>query len=564
MTSRENIVMIAKNFISVIACALLVSCAAHQAKKDDEPRRVVPPGATAPLFNDLGDYGRPISTSSPLAQRYFDQGLVLAYAFNHAEAARSFREGQRLDPKCAMCFWGEAYVLGANINKPMEPSDAPRAHEAAQEGLRVAREHGTAVEQDLLVALNERYTGDPKEDRARLDVAYADAMREVAQKYPDDADVQTLFAESLMDTMPWDYWQIDGGPKPETAEAMRALEAVMEAAPSHAGATHLYIHVVEAEYPKKAEEAADRLRGTVPGAGHLVHMPSHIYMRVGRYHDAAVVNQEAARADESYISQCLAQGFYPALYYPHNVHFLWSAASFEGRSALALDTAQKMRGFLPAENVREFPFLEEFVPIELQTQARFGLWDEILAAPEFPPDFRYAAANRHYARGLAFAARGDIASAKKEQSRLDAIAKSDDMKELAMVSVGSSGADLLGVASAILDGEIASAAGEHERAIESLQRAAQLQDELTYSEPPPWYLPVRDAVGRAQLRAGKPADAERTYRAQLNDTPGSGWTLFGLAESLRLQGKDGEAEAVSEEFEESWSRADVTLRASIF
>lgn len=554
--------MTTRTIAALLASGLLLACAAAKPDEPATPRRVVPKGATAPLFNDLGSYSHPVTTSSELAQRYFDQGLILTYAFNHAEAARSFREAQRLDPDCAMCFWGESYVLGANINKPMEPSDAPRAHEAAQQGLAVARQHGTEKERALLDALTRRYTGDPKEDRTALDRAYANAMRDVARSYPADIDVQTLFAESLMDTMPWDYYRIDGSPKPETTETMRTLEAVMETAPSHAGATHLYIHIVEAEFPGKAEEAADRLRGTVPGAGHLVHMPSHIYMRVGRYHDAAVVNQEAALADESYISQCLAQGFYPALYYPHNVHFLWSAATFQGRSALALETAQKMRGFLPPENVREFPFLEEFVPIELQTQARFGQWDAILATPEFPSDFHYAAANRHYARGLALAAKGDVVGARKEQAKLDAIAKRDDMAKLGMVSIGSTGADLLAVASAILDGEIASAAGDHGRAIESLQRAAQRQDELTYSEPPPWYLPVRDALGRAQLRAGRASDAEATYRHQLKETPKSGWTLFGLAASLRAQGKD--ATMVEEQLEESWSRADVKLEGSVF
>ena len=547
-----------------LSLLVLAACSALDRSPEPAPRRVVPDGATAPLFNDLGSHEHPVTTASPQAQRYFNQGLVLTYGFNHAEAARSFREAQRLDPKCPMCFWGEAYVLGANINKPMEPSDAPRAHAAAQEGLRVAQANGTAKERALLTALTARYTGDPKEDRATLDAAYADAMRDVARAYPNDLDVQTLFAEALMDTMPWDYYRSDGSAKPATTETIRTLEAVMTKSPSHPGATHLYIHIVEAEDPQKAEKAADQLRGTVPGAGHLVHMPSHIYLRVGRYHDAAVVNQEAAEADESYISQCLAQGFYPALYYPHNVHFLWSAATFEGRRDLALQTATKMRGFMPDENVREFPFLEEFMPIELQTQARFGMWDEILATPAFPADFRYANANRHYARGLALAARGDISGARTEQKKLDAIVSADDMKTLGMVSVGSTGADLLAVASAILDGEIASAAGDHPRAIASLERAAKRQDELTYSEPPPWYLPVRDALGRAQLRAGHPEEAERSYRAQLQHTPKSGWTLYGLAESLDAQGKTAQAEVVREQYAEAWSRADAPLEASVY
>ncbi|MGH7804769.1 MAG: hypothetical protein ACREQJ_10505, partial [Candidatus Binatia bacterium] len=311
--------------VGVAGCAKkeMVAPAEKPTAKKEEPaagkasaRRVVPEGADAPLFNDLGSHHYPVTTTSKLAQRYFDQGLILAWGFNHAEAARSFREAQRLDPKCAMCSWGEAYVLGPNINKPMDEADAVPAWKALQAAKAAAKNAGPK-EQALIEALSKRYAEKAPKDRSGLDKDYAAAMRKVAKAYPDDLEVQTIFAESLMDTMPWNYYEKGGAPKPATKEVVAALESVMAREPRHAGAIHLYIHAVEASStPERAEAPADRLADLVPGAGHLVHMPSHIYFRVGRYQDANEANDRAATADESYISQCLAQGFYPALYYP--------------------------------------------------------------------------------------------------------------------------------------------------------------------------------------------------------------------------------------------------------
>ncbi len=530
---------------------------------ESSSRRVMPPGAEAPLFTDLGEYHYKISTNSDLAQAYFDQAMILTYGFNHSEAVRSFREASRIDPSCAMCYWGEAYALGPNINKPMDPADAPAAWVALQNALSVAG-GATKKEQDVILTLTNRYAENPREDRAFLDLAYADAMRQLAATYPEDADIRTLFAESLMDTMPWNYYEADGVPKKATYEVVTALELVMEGAPYHAGAAHLYIHAVEASSPAKAEAAADRLRGLHPGAGHLVHMPSHIYIRIGRYHDASEVNTEAALADESYISQCLAQGFYPALYYPHNLHFLWSASSFEGRSKLALNTARRITALLPPENIREFTFLEEFMPIELLTLSRFGRWEETLAAPAFDPDFGYATAIRHYTRGLAMIAKGQLVTADLELTRLQAIAGSERMADLAMVSIGSTAADLLAIASAVFDGELALARGDADRSVRSLKHAVALEDSLSYSEPPPWYLPARDVLGRALIRKGAAAEAERVFREQLEITPRSGWTLYGLAASLRAQGMATEANVVDTQFKEAWKMADVELNSSVF
>ncbi|HKL87892.1 MAG TPA: hypothetical protein VJ884_02730, partial [Salinibacter sp.] len=326
----------------------------------------------APLLEDLGTHSMAITTDDALAQRYFDQGLVLAYGFNHAEAARSFRAAQQLDRNCAICYWGEALVLGPNINAPMNPNDNDAAWTALQAARRLSREARmttevgargpersqpgqrpilTKKEAALIQALSARYAKTPPEDRSALDRAYADAMRPVAAQYPDDSDVQTLFAEALMDTTPWDYWEADDSPKPVTEEFTAAIEKALAQDLYHPGANHLYIHAVESVHPEKGIAAAERLDGLVPGAGHLVHMPGHIYIRTGRYHDAVRVNQQAAAADERYIAQTQAQGFYPLLYYPHNYNFLWFAAMMGGEGAVAIETAEKIQATLSEDMI---------------------------------------------------------------------------------------------------------------------------------------------------------------------------------------------------------------------
>jgi len=527
-------------------------------------RRTLPAGAEAPLFSDLGSYHYPVSTKNELAQKYFDQGLTLAYGFNHAEAARSFRECRRLDPTCAMCSWGEAYVLGPNINKPMDDADVEPAWKAMRQAI-TARDGASPKEKAMIDALAKRYVEKPVKDRKKLDLAYADAMRKVARAYPDDVDVQALFAESLMDTMPWDYYEKSGKPKKATVEVVNALESVMHRVPNHAGAIHFYIHAVEASAtPERAEAPADRLASLVPGAGHLVHMPSHIYIRLGRYNDATEANARAATADESYISQCHAQGFYPAMYYPHNLHFQWSAASLEGRSKLALDVSQKIVGFIPAEQAKQFPFLQELMPLHLYTLARFGRWQEILDAPAPDAQFHYATAAWHYARGMALASTGKSEEAAKEHEIVATAAETQEMKTFSVLSIGSTGSDLLRLASSVLEGKIAESRKDWKTAIRAYEDGAKKQDALTYSEPPPWYYPVRDALGRVYLEAGKPAEAEAVYRKQLALTPRNPWTLYGLAASLKAQGKDELAADVTRQFTKAWEKADVKLTSSVF
>lgn len=524
------------------------------------PRRVVPDGAGAPLFNDLGDYGMAISSQSELAQRYFSQGLVLAYGFNHAEAHRSFKEASAQDPSCGICAWGEALVLGPNINKPMDDADVPVAYEAAKRA-HALRAGASDVERALIDALQLRYAEAPVADRSPLDRAYADAMRKVAASFPDHLDVQTLFAEAAMDTMPWDYYVDPDTPKPETREFLAVLERVMAAHPEHPGALHLYIHAVEpSNTPERGEAAADTLGGLAPGAGHLVHMPSHIYLRVGRYHDASVANERAAQADESYITQCRAQGFYPALYYPHNVHFLYASAAFEGRSEVSIGAARKLSANMTPEMVSAVPIAEEFVPMTLFALARFERWSELekIAAPD--ESLRYVTGVWHYAQGMAHAGRGRTSAARGELSVLRSIAAEPGLQEFYFAS-GSTPAQLLGIASNVLEARIASETGRPAEAIPLLEQAVRQQDALPYTEPPPWYFPVREALGKVLLTAGQAERAEAVYRKQLKKTPRNGWSLHGLAKALRAQGRDADALAVESEQHDVWSRADIDLDA---
>jgi len=517
----------------------------------------------APLFKDLGDHHAPITTKSERAQRYFDQGLTLAYGFNHAEAIRSFRQAEREDPDCAMCSWGVALAYGPNINAPMAPEAAAPAWSALQEAVRKAP-GASERERAYIRALEKRYAAEPPADRSSLDLAYANAMRDVSRAYPDDLDASTLFAEAMMDTMPWNYYFEPDSPKPATIEVVSSLESVLEKNPDHPGAIHLYIHIIEpSSTPNRAEAAADRLADLVPGAGHLVHMPSHIYYRVGRYDDAAAANERASAADESYITQCKAQGFYPAGYYPHNIHFLWAAASLEGRSKLALETADKLVRAVPVEAFEDFPFLEEFAPVYLVTLARFGHWDDVLAQPAPPQRLRYSTGMWHYVRGQALVNLGRRDEALPELASLRAIRDSDELADLVLFS-GTAAKDLLAVAVDVLDAELAVAADDDEAAIDALRAAVKKQDAFAYTEPPPWYFPVRQALGAVLLDAGRATEAEQVYRADLEKHPRNGWSLFGLEASLRAQGKDDAAAAVSGRFVEAWARADFPLASSFF
>lgn len=519
-------------------------------------------GQVAPRLQNLGNHHYEITTSSPEAQRFFDQGLILAYGFNHAEAARAFKEAARLDPDCAMAYWGMALVMGPNINLPMDPAAESTAHELAQKAKALAA-NATEREQAYIEALNARYSGEEEPDRKALDRAYARAMEEVVKRYPDDLDAAALYAEALMDLRPWNYWTRDGKPYAETPEILRVLESVMERDPNHPGAIHFYIHAVEATKPELAEAGADRLRTLVPGAGHLVHMPSHIYRRVGRYADASDTNVKAIGADEDYITQCRAQGIYPLAYYPHNIHFLWDSATMEGRSEVAIDAAHKVVSKISLDMLREMPLLNSFAAVRLFAYTRFGRWDEILSEAQPPEDLRYLTGIWHYARGIALGATGRLEEAAEELEALEVIAADESMEEMKLFSPNSAAA-ILRIAREVLAGELAAKQKSYEKAIAHLHRAVLLQDALVYIEPPDWHYPVRQSLGAVLLEAGRAQEAEVIYWQDLQRNAENGWSLFGLMESLEAQGKTDAAAAIRERFERAWGRADVQLRASRF
>lgn len=507
-----------------------------------------------PLYDDLGDHHHPITTSEPKTQQYFDQGLRLVYAFNHAEAIRAFEAGARLDPDCAMCYWGIALAYGPNINAPMDRESGIKAFAAVQKAGTLA-DRASAREQAYIRALTKRYAADPPDDRAALDAAYATAMGEVAGRYPDDTDAATLHAEALMDLSPWDYWTKDGRPHPRTGKILGALEGVIARNPNHPGACHYYIHAVEAAQPERAVPCAERLAKLMPGAGHLVHMPAHIYLRVGRYADAIESNLHAVHADEQYIADQQPQGLYPLAYYPHNYHFLAFAAAMAGRSKQAIGAARAAAGKVPPEVAAEVPELQGMLVYPQLTLVRFGRWKQVLAEPLPSPDLPIAAGLAHYARGVAFAAQRQWDEAQASLEEVQAAAQG--------VPEGI-GRTVLEIADHSLAGEIAGRRGDAQAAVDHFTRAMRLEDSLQYMEPPFWYYPVRHSLGAALLQAGRGAEAEARYREDLKRFPENGWALYGLASSLRAQGKTKEAARVEGRFRKAWSGADVRLLASRF
>lgn len=518
-----------------------------------------PDAERVPLFEDIGALHHPVTTSSPLAQRYFDQGLRLVYAFNHDEARRAFQEAARIDPGLAMARWGIALTLGPNINQPADAARERAALDAIAEARALAAS-ASERERAYIDALAERHASTPGRDRAALDRAYASAMRELARRFPDDLDAGVLFAEALMDLRPWDLWTPDGRPQPETDEIVSTLEGILRRDPEHVGANHYYIHAVEASRaPERALPSAERLGGLAPGAGHLVHMPSHIFVRVGRYADASDANEQAVLADRRYIRERRPEGIYPMMYFPHNLHFLSVSASMEGRSAVAVRAARELADAVPDHNVRHMPMLEMFRPALLFALVRFGRWDDVLAEPAPPPELRYTTGIWRYARGRALAATGRDDDAAREAAALRAIA-SESSED---ATIGKNRAkDLLEIASLVVEGQIASERGETGAAARLLEEAARIEDELRYFEPPDWPEPVRHTLGAVLLKAGRARDAEATYREDLRRNPQNGWSLCGLERSLRAQGKEEDANAAHARFKLAWARADVRLSGS--
>ncbi|GAB4436736.1 MAG: hypothetical protein Fur0044_33730 [Anaerolineae bacterium] len=540
-------------------------CYNYQNEGQPLPALKVEPEVT-PLMGNLGSFHHPITTDSELAQRYFNQGLMLAYGFNHELAIQSFKDALKLDPECAMCYWGIAYALGPNINAAMEDAAVPEAYAAVQQAQKLAAQ-ASPVEQAYIKALAQRYSAEPVEDRSALDKAYADAMRQVARQYFYDADAMTLFAEALMDLTPWNYWTKDGQPTEYTKEIVATLETALKINPNHAGANHFYIHAVEASLtPELALPSAERLEGAVPGAGHLVHMPAHIYWRTGRYHDAYRINEDAVHSDERTVGGKPDQGahtLYSLLYYPHNIHFLMAAGQMEGRSQDAIAAARRVAADIPASAYEEVTAMEDFMPLPLFALVRFGQWETILQEPQPDAKFQYATGIWHWARGLAYTRQGEFDKAAAEYEQLTAIAQTEAIQNLTLYSFAQA-STMLDIATHILAGELAGAQGDAGKMIAELEKAVEIQDNLHYIEPPAWHYPVRHNLGAALLQLGRAEEAEAVYREDLRQYPNNGWSLFGLAESLEAQGKTAEAAQVQQQFEQAWQYADVTLTTSRF
>jgi tetratricopeptide (TPR) repeat protein len=529
----------------------------------DDVQSAAVPGQLAPRLQNLGDHKFPVTTSSPRAQLFINQGMMLTYGFNHAEATRSFREAARLDPDCAMAYWGMALVVGPNINMDMPPEAEAKGYELIQKALSL-KSNVSERERAYIDALAKRYSAEAKPNRAALDRAYVEAMRNLHHRYPEDLDAAALYAESVMDLRPWDYWTRDMQPYPETVEVLRVLESVLERNPNHPGAIHYYIHTVEVARPQLAEAGAERLERLAPGAGHLVHMPSHIYRRVGRYSEASKSNEDAIAADEDYITQCRAQGVYPLAYYPHNIHFLWDSASMEGRGQVAITAARKASSSIPEGAWRDIPLLHQFLVAPLFSYTRFGQWDLILSEPSPPEDSLFWTGVWHYARGLAFTATGKVDEASKELGSLRNIAEDKSLEGYRVTFSRNGAKAILDIATAVLEGELAAKRGDYEKAIAQLHRGVLLEDNLIYNEPPDWHVPVRQSLGAVLLEAGRPAEAEAIYWQDLQLNRENGWSLFGLTQSLRAQGKEEQAALMEKRFRKAWGQADVTLIASRF
>ena len=543
-------------FIGFAAVALL-AWAAPSAGTEATVAPAPPPSLSAPvpLYTNLGSHHKRITTRVPATQQYFDQGLRLLYGFNHAEAIRSFTRAAALDPTCAMCYWGIALAYGPHVNAPMDSASGVAAYAAAQKALALTS-HATAPERAYIEALAQRYEADPPADRARLDTVYSRAMEKVANTYPKDLDAATLYAESLMDLRPWNYWRPDGTPYPGTKEIVRRLEGVISINPHHPGACHYYIHAVEAVNPKAAVPCAERLARLMPGEGHMVHMPAHIYIRVGRWNDAIQANHHAIHTDEVFIEGQHPMGVYPLAYYPHNIHFLAFASTMAGRSAQAIAASQTLTAKVNLDVARQVGMLQEMLPYHALTLTTFGKWDDVLAAPLPPADIRFSYALASYARGVAHAAKGQWAEA---QAALDTVTASN-----AATPEAAEGKTALSIAVHALSGEIATRRGDLAAGITHFREAATIEDAGLYFEPPKWYYPIRHSLGAALLQAGQHAEAEKVYREDLRRFPENGWSLFGLAQALQAQGKNTAAAAADARFRRAWASTDVTLTASRF
>ena len=569
-----------KNLIYYVVVSLMISCNQTDKKSDNKDtiakktayhcapktsdKDWYSTGIKAPILNGLDGINFKISTNNKEAQKYFNQGMMLSYGFNHAEAARSFFEATRLDTACAMAYWGYAYVLGPNYNAGMEDDNYERAFSAAQKALSLSA-NCAEKEQQLIKALTYRYAAKPPEDRKPLDIAFSNAMKKVYQKYPDDADISALYAESMMDMHPWDlYDKKTKEPKPWTGEIVAVLEHLIKLHPKHPGAPHFYIHAVEAsKHPERGLESAKLLMTLVPGAGHLVHMPSHIYIWTGDYHLGSLANIEAVKTDSAYITACHAQGAYPLAYYPHNYHYLSATATLEGNSKLAWIAAKKVQENT-AQDIMKQPgwgTLQHYYTIPYYVAVKFGMWDSILSIQQPEDSLIYPRAVLHYAIGMAYLGKNDVGKAESELLQLKNLSKNPVLKEITIWDINSTD-HIIAIAINVLSAEIYHKQKQYAKAIPLFYKAIAIEDNLNYDEPPDWFFSVRHHLGQVLLEEEKYAEAEKIYLQDLKTYPENGWALAGLYQALQKQGKEKESENVKKRFDKAWQYADIKISSS--
>jgi tetratricopeptide (TPR) repeat protein len=544
-----------KYLISVLLVSLL--CGVGAAQEHASHTHAQPKAAT--LMSGLGSLHHPVSTRSPQAQQFFDQGLRLIYAFNHDEAARSFQRAAELDPQLAMAYWGIAEAVGPNYNDPASEDRFIQAHAAIQKGVDRSA-NAPPSERDYIQAMAKRFPADPKSDLRKAAEDYRDAMREVMNKYPDDLDAATLFAESAMNLHPWGLWHPDGTPEVGTDEIIATLESVIKRDPNHLGAVHYYIHAVEASpNPQRALAGANRLASLAPAAGHIVHMPAHIYLRTGDYEAALKTNEEAAAADRAYIRASGAQGIYPAMYYSHNLHFIAVAASMSGNYAKARKAAE-MLAVNVDPHVKDMPPLESFMTVSMAVNVRFQKWNEILRTPQPAADRKVTTTYWHFARGMALAGTGKVPDAEAEYTTLVAIKDATPPDAIFSMPFNNKTKDVLTIAVNVLGAKIAMVKKDSGSAITMFREAVAVQDKLNYGEPPDWFSPVRESLGAALLISGNATEAEKIFRADLDRNPRNPRSLFGLHQALKAQGRSYDAQFVEKEFRTAWKNADTKLK----
>lgn len=517
----------------------------------------------APIIEGLDVLHYPITTNNPEVQKYFNQGLVLSYGFNHAEAARSFYYATKLDPDCAMCHWGFALVLGPNYNAGMEPDNYQRAWNAIQKAIEVS-DNATIKEKALINALSKRYVAEPVEDRRQLDLDYSAAMKELYDRHNDDPEIAALYAESVMDLYPWDLYDKNGEPKEWTPAVISLLEKVMKDYPDHPGAHHFYIHATEASNsPERALASAEKFdKGLVPGAGHLIHMPSHTYIQTGDYHKGSLANLRAVEVDSAYVTTCHAQGAYPLVYYPHNYHFLAATATLEGNKSRALMGADKLAKRIHPDIMKEpgWSTLQHFYMIPYFVEVKFGAWDKILER-KLEDTLLYPNAISHYARGMAHLGKRDLLNANSELAKLEILAKDERFKEMMIWEINSM-QSIVDIARKVLKGEILASEGKFDESITLLKEAVALEDGLNFQEPPDWFFSVRHTLGAVQIEAGKYAEAIKTFEEDLKILPKNGWAQHGLKLAYQKLDDKANLKNIENQIKDSWATADIVIESS--